>query len=744
MKTPKVTINGFPVLGSGPLRWRYKEGVQPVIETFEVSPDVAKIMQAFQAGTPQPVTLHMEIDGREPEVIQNLFILQVGPGSDRFSYKVKLADRRWTWKSPHIERFYNMRRKVGVRSIWQYGRIELLETAPNLWYAPWTMKNADAGAAGKWTAHQAIADVLDEIARSDQAANISPFSYTISEGAISQEIPIEQLELVDKADGALTRLMGYMPLGAIRVNREGNVVVYSRADGGEKAVVRKIRPELLGQGHIRMVDNSIQRPRETHVLFSPEIEMRLNYAEVTRYSQAFQNGKLISETRSSDDLELELENVLPSPDPSIDLGDGHEIAEGQWITIDQAFQAWGPAPKVNRHLDHALVQKLFNPSFDLWGPLGQLGRLDPSKPWAARINALHRHYRQTFRIARKVMDKLWRIEGKRFASIEPQTGLRSCASVYSDHCLVAGQPLFIAAHLAGYKPENSTFAINVRGYPGGPRGHIDSDTWVSPATVDVLDSDQGIIRVEWKMHPLNFYEQVLPGLLDDDTVPSGDLQSFVRGASRRPLTFNSRVENGQFPHLQPNFKCAIILTAIPGAPNTDQKLVRVIIRPQDIAELVPEGMREHITRCNGPVAEIRVGPGVETARIPWFDDAEDRIKSLLGIPEVPEAVPNVDDLVVNLDYSSQSGGASLNAIAKAYAARVYASLCDHMQGQASGVFTKGVQPAGWVSEVIYSIDPATGEGMTTISMPDTLPPMQMLQFLTSTARAIVTRAPFQR
>jgi hypothetical protein len=740
MKTPTVTLAGQPCVGGSVARWRFREGVLPVIETFEVSRKVAKILQGYTVGTPRGVRLYMEIEGRPPLTVDDLFIIQVGPGVDPYSYKIKVADRRIWWSYAHVERFYNMRRRIGVRRVDQYDRVELTTTPDVFWYAPWTMKNPDAGAAGKWTPHEALEDVLKELQDAERSAGIEPFSFAIKEGAIKKEIPLEGVEISDKGNAALQKLLSYMPVGALRLTASGNVVVYSRADGGDKAVAKKIRPELLGEGHVRMVDNGALRPREVHVLFSAEPELRINYIENRTYKDAFANGTLKSALVPESEIELDMENVLPSPDLSLTLETGEKVAEGTWITVDQAFKAWGPAPRIGKNLDHAIVQRLFNPYFDLWGPLSMLGRLDPFHPWTARIAALQRHYRQTFRINRRIMDRLWRIEGKRFGSIDVVSGQRSCATAYFDRCEVYATPLFVRQHDLGYKPGEATYATNVAGYPGGADGAIDSDTWVGPATVNVVDSDQGIVHLEFKMHPLNLYEKILPGMMDSDTLPSADVAAFARGTSRRPVTFNSRVQNGKFPALVPRFKCAIILTAIPGAPNTDQKLVRVVVRPEDVKDILPDAAAEGVTNAYGPVMEIRIGPGVETARIPWFDGARDRIKSLLGIPEVPDSRPNLDDLIINLDFNSDTGGASLNAIAKAYAARVYAGLCDRMGGQGAGVLAAGTEPAGWVQEVTHAIDPK-GPGITIVSLPDKLADMDPRSLMDANTRAHVMRTP---
>src|SRR3972149_6974699 len=78
--------------------------------------------------------------------------------------------------------------------------------------------------------------------------------------------------------------------------------------------------------------------------------------------------------------------------------------------------------------------------------------------------------------------------------------------------------------------------------------------------------------------------------------------------------------------------------------------------------------------ARGPVMEIRVPPSLETARVTWLDAREQDLEKLFGIRE---GVPDLTGLVLN-DVSSV-GGASLQAIALAIAARTYGILTDRLQ-----------------------------------------------------------------
>jgi hypothetical protein len=97
----------------------------------------------------------------------------------------------------------------------------------------------------------------------------------------------------------------------------------------------------------------------------------------------------------------------------------------------------------------------------------------------------------------------------------------------------------------------------------------------------------------------------------------------------------------------------------------------------------------------------------------------------------------LESLCVNLTQSGDNG-ASLKAIAKAAAARVYAHLADHYVGHASGIINGLLRPAGWLAEVVHEIAP-NGEPTTRITMPETLPQLNLFGYMDANTRAIVNR-----
>ena len=129
------------------------------------------------------------------------------------------------------------------------------------------------------------------------------------------------------------------------------------------------------------------------------------------------------------------------------------------------------------------------------------------------------------------------------------------------------------------------------------------------------------------------------------------------------------------PKLSSAHKIAIIVTAIPAAPNTSQQLHRIVVTPSEVANLLPGGAPP---AGRGPILEIRVPGSVETARIPWVDSKRTDIERAFGIQP---GEPNFANFVIN-EKKGEDGSASLNAIALAEAASAYAAFSDRI-GRAS-------------------------------------------------------------
>lgn len=728
----RVFLNDKPVIGSSPAAWPLREGALPVVRTFDMAP-----LDAISISTSGgPITLKIEENAGagfqqgNPVKVENLWVLNIEPGENKYISKVTVADRRWMWSYAFIKRSYNVRRNVGTKRLVANDQVAAVNpTASRIAYANWSLNNGTP-----WVALSLVQDVLKAVSEKERDFSGRRFAAKIDDriGQKIKGLPIEDLLLDDQGDRAVQRALSYLPEAMVYVDYDGTVVVTSRATGDEKKVVEALIPEIVGEGHTDLVENRLIRPRAIDVYFTREVELRFDVRE-----NASDVGTISVEPTDT----RTLINVLPSQDYQLTTGDGvpaaqAPIAQGTWITFAEAFNYWGNLPFMSRNgsgrkLDHDILQRAFVPGCDLWALLFKFGtRPDENgtiKPWAKRYAACLAHYRTSYRIDPKYKDRIESVRAYRAATIDPVSGTRAPASAYGDYSVLYTQQTLLKSVAQGVSPD---WIMNKTAYPSG--GVLDSSAEVSPASVEVEDSDQGIIHINYMPNPVfGMNETVLPSQVQLDSIPTADISNRTR-----PIAFNSVVAGKMPPRLSPSFKLAVILTAVPAAPNSKQQLHRIRITPSDVRDLLPDSQTAGLSEALGPVMEIRVGPGKEVARVQWKDDRSTDIDKIFGLTD---GEPNLQGLVINEgEPGDLANGASLNAIAKAEAARVYASLVDRFEGTMTGYMNGQVRPAGWISEVSHEVA-TNGAATTSVAMPPQVPQMSLFSFLDSSSRASILR-----
>jgi hypothetical protein len=402
-------------------------------------------------------------------------------------------------------------------------------------------------------------------------------------------------------------------------------------------------------------------------------------------------------------------NVLPCPDFSLKLASGETVTQGQWITFNEALAAWNlqGAPGLGA-LNIKTLRRAAIPYVDFWAAMNLSGSFDPDNAWAARVAVMQAHFRRTYRINRRVMDRLLQIHDYRVAVQDPTGTARGTAQAFSDYAVIPGQRWILH--------DASDFAVNIVGYPrqiksdGTTGDDIDENTKPAPAVVRVIDSDQGIVHVDWAMDPARTYEMVLPSMDEMDgsgtgqngkpTIPGPSCDLYDR---QRPIAFNSVVESLELSQLTGDHKLCVILTATPGSPNTEQQLEVVVVKPEDVKDLVPQEMVDSLLASDGPPMEVRVESGMEQARVAWVDSERVRIETALGIREGIKGEPvDLKDIIINYSETGFSNNyASIQAIAKAEAARLWASMLDRHYGAKTVDMDSSLKPIGRIESVAH-------------------------------------------
>lgn len=709
-----ATLGGFPCLASSPVQWALKSGIQPYITTVDLAPQHAKELLAATQQAGLPTRLILGVDTTTPLVIEDVWVLHNAPAENYNLSRVTIADRRWMWSYSLVVGRYNIRRRSGVNRITVNDQPANDVVADALQYSKWSLRNGVA----KWQAEEVLKDVLTK-AESVRLGQARGYALAPALGEKLKNLPIDDVETNEAGDAALMRALSYLPEADVYIDYDGTAIFYSKASDGDRALVEKLGAEIVGRGHVEVVDFSLLRPRRIEVYFTRECELRFDFNEAA-------GGTTTEDARYID-------NVLPQPDYSLVVG-SKTYPAGTWHSLPALMDAWGVLPNpfggASLPLSQSIIRKAMVPFMDLWAAIGAVGQFDPSADWIGRINAVQHHWRQTFRINERWVDRCLVFKPYRVATVDQVSGSRAPAMAFSDYCL-------LTTTRAQWKERSKglVYAINQTGYPS--TGNLDSTSRPSPAVVSVPDSDQGIVHLEYISDPLRLYEMTLPSKMDTGNLPRGDITQVSHS-----ITFDSINSPGaSLPSMAADFKCAVLLTAVPAAPNNLSQFHRLVVDPAMVASMVPGG---GIGPCNGPVMQIYIGSGVETARVQWLDGRSADIEACFGVGQGANEAPpqpNLAGLVINEGVPGKaggvSGGASLWSIAMAAAARIYASLKDRGLGSMAGMI-QPLRPDGWASDVTHEVD-SQGVVTTHLHLPDKVPQFSLMSFLDSDARAKILR-----
>lgn len=575
-----VKIDGSPALATSGVAWALTQGMRPHIGRFDLPKNDVERLK-IRGGA---ITLEIS-DGTETVKIENLYVIGDAPGPNPHVETILVADRRYWWSYAHVLRRFNKRRHIGHKRISADDTpMEARQVEPDVWYAPYSLPDGNAGAS-PWTAHDALDEVLKEVLDSEPNSETSP-GYTRESLPVIDALPFENVEIDDNGQDALRRLMAYLPGVGITLKADGTVVIYSRVDGAESKPLDERWPEYKNFGHMKRITKELIRPREVHVLFSREFEIRCDFED-----QGAGDG-----TGTLPDVdEIWADNVMPLPDYQLTVS-GHVLPRGTWVSFQEAIPLWTiTAGDKSFELSTTAIREAMIPYNTIWSKFGSegMGKSDPDNDWGARIAAIQAHWRQTFRINRRVIDRTYGIYAYRLATINPETGTRAPAVCYSDYAVFPGSRMTMQE-----EGTDTSFVMNFVGYPetlnDQGNGVLDSKAKPAPAIVKVIDKDQGIVRVDWHPDPLRTYEMIFPGFIETSKGNGGSSGSRPENAGpmadlsdiTRTITFNSVTKDGLADRVRMSagYKCILMLTAVPASPNNDSQLQRVVVKPDEVRE----------------------------------------------------------------------------------------------------------------------------------------------------------------
>lgn len=725
-KYPTVKIGGAFTLASSASTWRLVPGVAAPFYEFDVTPKDAEdaTMRSAQ-------TVDFYVEAEKTLTVENVFVVSRAASADPNLARLRVTDRRFAWPYIHVgPRRYNMRRKVGNKRLDNPQNVrEVAQLVDSIRYHPASLNNG-----ATWNAMGVLIDVLDFVIKNDSTFAASGKSYKI-ELAGAHWLPIENLELDDSADKAIARILSYIPGAEVTVDADGSLRIFSTLDGTERATLESAGPESVGLGHVEWIDNHRIRPSRVVVLFERECEVRFDFYEG-------------DDTGTTGDRRY-LQNVLPVPDYSLTLLGGRTVPQGTWVPIEQCLDAWNANSPMPGFPDFnlAALRRAMVPYMDAWAGLRLAGSLSPNADWMARMAALLQHYRQTYRINPRWIDRIRDLKAERIATMDVATGTRGASPVFADYCYIASQR---AGFLAKTQGAEIPYAMNVARYPRN--GAITSETIPAAASVSVVDKDQGIIRFDFKPDLLRVYEAVLPSQIEASgasTQPGtqatqpGPMEDYT-GPESTPITFDSIREGGTDSTLTTKYRAATILTALPAYPNNEGILHAVHVMPEQIKSCLPEAFQGQLDRAEGPWLYVKIGANVATALTAWTDETSELTETAFGVGAALGDRETLSEVLEPITLNSKpqqdigDRAASLQAVAYAAAAAAWSAYADYPMGSLEVPMNGALKLSGFLGSITHSVEP-DGRAVTRVECRGPRVGVSMFAYLDANTRALVMK-----
>ena len=676
--TPLVTYAGVTLGGATLYDWPYTSGTAPVERGFVVSRTRAEDLRKVLG---KPGTLKI-VGPRKTLEVEQIYLLEILPGDDPNTLRIRLSDRRWLWPKTWVATTFNARRMTGDKFLRGEGRLENRLIQPEILYARYSLRveGDDPAAEGSvpWTAKTAAQWVVEKQLRTPVAWKNAPV-----------EVELQDVTTDDQGPGAIERVLAYLPGFDLYIDETGTCVFYDRYSGDERQVLAGLPPPQRDGPWFEIVDRRAIRPKSVVVLFTPEPEIRLDHFEPT-------DGATVARTED----EPALYQVGKIPDVTLTI-DGVELARSSWADLQKMFTAWGAFGVLNREVSftelrrHAL--KYGWAQFEqAWGnnPL-----LPPDSVNHARARAAAEHWRRTFRIDRFWAQRLAGIRAYRAGIVDPDTGAYAPASVFSDWIR---RPSYKGFARSADQNQNQGWAV--RGWSA-----LLGTAEPAPARVRVLDEQAMILSIEPQVDPYGLSQAMLLGYPVDGQLPSQILGDANRTGQELYARWDRIV-------LESGWCMSVVLTVVPGSPNTSARFYPVEVKANEIKP--DPGTSE------GPTVYARVFPGVLTARFAWSDDAGDAIKAAIkGLGPYPA------EQLVN--------GDQVRDVALATAARVYDTLRDRPLGGATVDMDPGLKPAGTISGVRHVMQ--DGETTSSLSFGVVTQPADIWRYLNASTRRVILR-----
>lgn len=683
--TATCTLGGVALTGLRPQGWTLTAGTRPSTRIFELPvADARRVAAKAESG----LDLVIESGGARVRV-EKLHLLATQPGGRPDTRGLLVGDERALWERYAVARAFNIRRRTGEVRLVGEGRVEarLAQRRVDIAYAAWSLNGS-----APYTAREVVESVVGYVAR-------GAVSYSTSARKRLLRAPlIEGLDIEAPGDVAVRRVLDTVGL-EVTVDADGTVVVFDpREDADEmRSLFAALGAPIRGTGSIALAERALQRPAKIRIGVQIEGELRFDFQALLAAVDT-QSVSRADASAGIRDPRL-LDNVLLSSEPSLTVA-GTEVGPGTPVEVDEALVAWvadasNPTPATGLgDLDDAIIRAHWLGKWDwLEAMYGIDASGNPNEVWLGRLRALRGGWRSLFRLPRAWLDRMRSVRANRAALLDPETGTRAESPAYTDYVVKATRH-----GLAKRSSEYHRLGWVVEGYATDL-----ADAKAAPAVVTVLDSDQGLIAVQLRPDPGGEAQELAPGSLDVDDVPSHDVSAAYAWWHAAAL--------------RADWNLAIVVSAIMAPGGQNHYFVEV--KPDDPA--IPFDVGE----SRGSWYTVLVSGGLATARFAWDDSLADAIvDAWFGFDLYP------DSLLSNRE--------EVEALARAQAAAIWDSLRDRLEGSASYGFAPGARVRGNVGSIEHSVAPR-GHTTTTVAMRPALAPLGIEHYLPESIQRTLRR-----
>lgn len=696
----KVTLGGVRLAATNPITWRLVSGCNPYQTVMSVHQSDWRTLES-QLG--QPLNLRFEDARGTTTEFREVYVLHKMPSSGPKLVSFMVADKRWLWPYKLVVRDYNVPRKTGDRTAKQTVPVENTVTIDQYDFRKSSLK---AG-RDRWSAQDVVKDVLKIL--EGNRFKIDGFPVKEPNSPNAGAISIQNLLLRDQGDAAMGKVLQMIPGAEVYVGADAIVRVFDGTDlDAVDQFARTQLPPLSWDGDkLEYVDRKAIRPKEIHIFYQREVEALFSF------SDDYSSQTSASLNRNSPFIE----NVIPTVDPSTQLQD-FDPERGTTDTKTVPMGTWIEASNWLTAMNTLRPSTAYEWKFENFAPQWVLGDLEAilgarrngqnldtlaDANVMMRVQALKQHFRQTFRVNRRYMERVRDISPVRVGVLDPVTGARATACAWSQGCIIPTTKGMAIASPGD--PSQSGMFRNVDNVSASGSEIIDRPP--SPVQVSILDKDLGIFRLEWLESPYGTVSAYVPCNLVDER---GTLSTPWRDLSdqdQKPIGMGTKIEGTQTGiSLAPKLTCKTMVTIVPCAPNNTRQYLKKVVKVEDISPLYQKEFR--IKDGKGPVLQVFVPPGELTARYAFTSEntAFAGIQQLLGLDSDDIDAAGIDGEDIP-GYTLTNGQSEIDDHALSLAAELFAQYADSTMGRSvTAVPKQGLKLVGNIGSAGISVQAA--------------------------------------